>query len=490
MGTFLWHDYETWGVDPQVDRPAQFAAIRTDMALNEIEEPIMLYAKPPRDCLIQPDAVMVTGITPQYAERHGVNECDFIAVIHNAMAKPGTCSVGYNSIRFDDEVTRNTLYRNFYDPYAREYQNGNSRWDLIDVVRLCYALRPEGFVWPRNEEKLPNFRLEKLTAANGIEQEGAHDALVDVRATIALAKKIRKLQPKLFTFALSLRNKHAVAKQLKIGSLTPVFHVSSMFGAANHCCSIVLPLAMHPTNKNEVIAIDLRHDPSELLQMDHDERVLRQFSNKETLMKIAQARGVTAIARLPIKNIHLNKSPMIAPVSMLSEDDYERLQLDASTARKNMEDIKKHPLLIGQLIRLFSEQKQSEPVTDADRMIYSGGFFTDQDKQHFHHIRSSEPEALMHQYFSFSKKHQSRLNEMLFRYRGRNFPSALNEEEKIKWKAYCEKRLVNPELGASILLNDYQMKLSELSGKSGISSSLLESLKDWPEVLSGLRNES
>jgi exodeoxyribonuclease-1 len=63
--------------------------------------------------------------------------------------------VGYNSLRFDDEVTRNTLYRNLYSPYDREWQNGNSRWDIIDMVRACHDLRPEGIVWPRRARNSP-----------------------------------------------------------------------------------------------------------------------------------------------------------------------------------------------------------------------------------------------------------------------------------------------------------------------------------------------
>ncbi len=75
-------------------------------------------------------------------------EAEFIARIHAELAHPGTCGVGYNSIRFDDEFTRYTLYRNFYDPYAREWQNGCSRWDIIDMLRLTRALRRRGSSGP------------------------------------------------------------------------------------------------------------------------------------------------------------------------------------------------------------------------------------------------------------------------------------------------------------------------------------------------------
>src|SRR5690554_3991737 len=181
--TFYWHDYETFGVDPARDRPVQFAGLRTDAQLNPIGEPLVIYARPADDYLPHPKACLVTGITPQEALAKGLPEREFIRLIHEELAQPGTCGVGYNSLRFDDEVTRYTLYRNFYDPYAREWQNGNSRWDIIDMLRAAYALRPEGIVWPQREDGLVSFKLEELTAANGISHEAAHGALSDVHAT-------------------------------------------------------------------------------------------------------------------------------------------------------------------------------------------------------------------------------------------------------------------------------------------------------------------
>ena len=172
MTSFYWHDYETFGADPAWDRPVQFAGLRTDADLNVIGDPLVLYARPADDFLPHPMACLITGITPQLALEKGVAECEFIARIHAELAQPGTCAVGYNSLRFDDEITRHTLYRNFFDPYAREWQNGNSRWDIIDLLRTAWALRPEGIEWPRREDGHVSFKLEQLTAANGI----AHSA--------------------------------------------------------------------------------------------------------------------------------------------------------------------------------------------------------------------------------------------------------------------------------------------------------------------------
>ncbi|SPW30976.1 Exodeoxyribonuclease I [Edwardsiella tarda] len=239
--SFLFHDYETFGQHPALDRPAQFAGVRTDADFNIIEEPQVFYCRPADDYLPQPEAVMITGITPQTALAQGICEAEFAERIHQLFSVPGTCVVGYNNIRFDDEVSRNLFYRNFFDPYAYSWQNGNSRWDLLDVLRTCYALRPQGIVWPENEQGLPSFKLEHLSQANGIEHSNAHDAMADVYATIEMAKRAKQAQPRLFDYLFQLRNKNRVAQLIDIAEMTPLVHVSGMFGALRGNTSLVAP---------------------------------------------------------------------------------------------------------------------------------------------------------------------------------------------------------------------------------------------------------
>jgi len=226
--TFYFHDYETFGINPALDRPAQFAGVRTDSDFNIIEEPLIIYCQIAQDYLPDPEAVLITGITPQKTNQSGICEAEFTKLIHQEFSRPNTCILGYNNIRFDDEVTRNILYRNFYDPYAYSWRNGNSRWDLLDVVRACYALRPEGINWPTNDSGLPSFRLEDLTKANNITHEHAHDAMSDVYATIAMAKLIKQAQPKLLNYFFTLRNKNRVVELIDIANMTPIIHISGM----------------------------------------------------------------------------------------------------------------------------------------------------------------------------------------------------------------------------------------------------------------------
>ena len=281
--TLYWHDYETFGVDTRRDRPAQFAGLRTDEALNEVGEPLVIYCKPARDVLPHPEACLLTGITPQIADAQGVPEPEFIARIHTELAQPGTCSVGYNTLRFDDEVTRHTLYRNFYDPYAREWQHGNSRWDLIDLVRMTHALRPEGIEWPLHDNGKPSFRLEDLAAANGIGHESAHDALSDVRATIGLARLIRDRQPRIYDWLFQLRRKQKASGQLDLVGHEPVLHTSSMYPSETGCTTLVMPLIGEPGNNNSVLVYDLRYDSGPFMALDEEGLRDRLFTRAEDL---------------------------------------------------------------------------------------------------------------------------------------------------------------------------------------------------------------
>ena len=467
--SFYWHDYETFGVDPQRDRAVQFAGIRTDFDFNVIGKPLVIYCQPSDDTLPQPEACCVTGIIPQLAAEKGVCEADFIAQIHKQMALQNTCTLGYNNLRFDDEVTRNLLYRNFYDPYAREWQNGNSRWDLIDLIRTVHALRPEGIQWPVDADGKISFRLEKLTAENGIEHAAAHDALSDVYATIALAKLIKQAQPKLFQFFLLNRGKHQVKQLLQLGSYTPVVHVSGMYGAEKQYLALVLPVCQHPVNSNGVIVYDLSVNPEVMLNLSAEEIQQRIFTAKADLPD--------GIERIPLKTIHINKCPIVAPAKVLRANDADRLHIDRQRCQRHSDLIQQSGDLIAKLNKVFSEHKfSSESEPDPDLMIYSGGFFSDQDKNSMNQLRALKPEQLAD--FTF-KGEDSRLNEMLFRYRARNYPETLKKDEYSRWQAFCKLRLSDINTNGFLDFNTYQQKIDELKQKDGIDSRLLNDLEQY-----------
>lgn len=453
MNTLYWHDYETWGEVPAADKPCQFAGLRTDENLNVIGEPLVFYCKPAADVLPKPIACLITGITPQQALAEGVSEHEFIATIHEELAKPGTCGVGYNTLRFDDEVTRYALYRNFYDPYEREWQNGNSRWDIIDMVRLVYALRPEGIEWPLHESGKPSFKLEHLCAINGLMHESAHDALSDVQATIALAKLIRERQPKLYDYVYTLRQKNRAKAMLDLENRKPVLYISSMFPAEQGCAAIIAPIAVHPVNKNAVIAFDLSVDPEPLAQMGVEQIRERLFTRREDLPE--------GVERLPLMLVHVNKCPVLVTPKMVDEAAAKRLKLDPAKVQKNWRRLQQ--MDIAKKLQQVYKAQEFAPRNDPEQQLYDG-FFSPQDKQAMYAIRNATPTELAANKFTFKDK---RLPELLFRYRARNFPESLSSEEVQRWQEHCYQRVTSADAGGSITLQDYYQTLDAMRLEAG-----------------------
>lgn len=461
--TLLFHDYETFGTSPALDRPAQFAAIRTDLDLNPVGEPIDIFCQPANDYAPTPGACLITGITPQQAMAKGVSEAEFIGQISQFFSQPQTCGVGYNSIRFDDEVTRYTLYRNFYDPYAREWQNGNSRWDLIDLVRACYALRPDGIEWPLDEQGQVSFRLEKLTEANGLSHQNAHDALSDVRATIALAKLIKTAQPRLYDYYFNLRNKKKVAEYFDLINQKPLVHVSGMFGAAQGCVSWIAPVAWHPVNSNAMIVVDLNRDISPLIELDVEAIRQRLYTKREEL-------GADELP-IPVKLIHTNKCPFVASAATLSAERAEQLGLNRQQCRASLDMLKAHPEIRDKLVELYAAPSQFEKSDNPDQGLYDG-FFSSSDRTTMDRLRNCDPVDITPEQFQFDDQ---RLNRMLMRYKARNFPYALTEDERLRWQAY--RQSVLPQ---AIEKSVYELEaLAQQYGQDEHKLTILKQLYDY-----------
>jgi exodeoxyribonuclease-1 len=473
--TFLWHDYETFGINTRRDRPAQFAAIRTDAELNEIGEPVMLYCKPANDFLPDPQSCLITGITPQVCLEHGIPEYQFAAAIEKLLSETGTIGVGYNTIRFDDEVTRFMFWRNLIDPYAREWQNSCGRWDILDVVRTAYALRPKDIEWPTHADGRPSFRLEDLTKINGIGHEKAHDALSDVRATIAMARLIRDRQPKLFDFCFALHKKDKVASEIGLPVRRPFLHITGMFPAERGCIGIVWPLAVHPTNKNEVIVWDLAADPSELASLDAATIRTRMFTRSDALPE--------GVSRLPIKSIHLNKSPVVIKhLNTLDAETTQKWGLDVATALRHAEVAAQTPDMSAIWQDVFYRPQEATPDVDED--LY-GGFVGNNDRRLLQELRALSPEAMAKANPSFS---DTRLEEIFWRYRARNFPQTLSTEETRRWEEHRAARLFDGEGGTRSIEQLFSEidQLSETADERG--EEILSALYDYAESIAPVRD--
>jgi len=483
--TFLWHDYETFGAEPLFDRPAQFAAQRTNMDLEPIGEPVSWFCAPADDVLPHPAACLITGITPQHARHEGLIETTFAAHILEEMMQPGTCSAGFNSIRFDDVFTRNLLYRNLRDPYEREYLHGNSRFDLIDLARMCYALRPAGVNWPSRpptggqpaHESAPSFRLEDLARANGINHQGAHEALSDVRATIALARLLKSGQPRLFEWALSLRDQKTAMSLLDPVAATPVLHTSSRISALRGCTSLVLPLAILPHRPKSVVVFDLMGDPAPLLEESAETIADLVFTPAADLPE--------GMERLPLKTIHSNHVPMLAPMATLRDVDTDRILLDPALCNAQARLLQERLTEVrAKVLEVFSRPYADEGEsagTDPDQMLYSGGFFTPGDRHLMRKILAVNPRELASHAWGFK---DPRLPLMLFRFRARNYPETLTTQEREAWDQDRTRRLVTPADARQLSFGNFLSVLAELRRtRAGDERALiiLDQLEAWGE---------
>ena len=476
--SFFWYDYETSGTDPAMDCPLQFAGIRTDEDLNPIEEPINIYCKLPADHLPYPKATLVTKITPQEANSKGLIEPEFARIIYQSMCQKNTCTVGYNSLRFDDEVTRHMLFRNFYPPYDREYKKGNSRWDLIDLVRAVAALRPVGIEWPLHKQGelagRKSFKLEDLVQANGFVNDNAHNALADVKATIKLAKLMRDKKPKMFNYFLQMRKKDEVKKLLT--KQDKLVHVSSKYGSLRQYTAVIHPLGKHPQNPNEVIIIDLTKDLESILNLSVEELATILFTKKDQLP--------VGTPEIGIRTIKSNQCPFVAIPQVLSEADSQRLQLDFSQIDANLQLVKQNSHLYNKITQIYQSTAKNSMPKDIEQTLYTGGFLSNVDTEKIALVPSTKTEELVKQTIEFK---DSRLPELLFRYLGRNYLKYLSAGDKHKWHEYRKLRLTSnlPEhkiLGFNDFNELWQQQWQESQNNANEQKLLIE-LKNYVDKL-------
>lgn len=472
--SFLFYDLETFGADPRRSRIAQFAGVRTDSELNLVEDPLDFFVQPADDLLPSPTATVITGITPQQALRDGVNEAEAMSRIAEAMSRPETCSLGYNSLRFDDEFVRHGLFRNFFDPYEREWRGGNSRWDLLDVMRLMHALRPDGIQWPRREDGYTSFKLEQLALLNGVRDGDAHEALSDVLATIGLGRLMRQAQPRLWEYALKLRDKRFAASLIDTTAMTPLLHISQRYPAQRMCAAMVLPLARHPQYDNRVIVFDLDGDPEALLRQDAAAIADRLYTPLADLPE--------GEVRVPLKEVHLNKAPVLVAQAHLRDADYQRLGIDADDINRRADLLRAAGPAIAEKVRRVFGSERAFDTPDVDASLY-GGFLGDGDRRRFPEIRSARPADLVGRDFGFK---DARLPELLFRYRARNWRESLTADEHSRWDDYRRRRLGSDSGLSEHSFDSFHAEIAALRvtpTPDGRRQALLDQLQDWGREL-------
>ncbi len=407
--SFFFYDLETSGLNARGDRIMQFAGQRTDENLEIVGEPVNILVKMSEDALPSPGAIAVTGITPQQTLMDGLKEADFCKYVIEEIFVPDTIALGYNTVRFDDEFMRAILWRNFYDPYEWEWKDGRSRWDLLDVVRMTRALRPDGIKWPFNEDNKPTNRLELLTKLNGLEHMHAHDALSDVYATIAVAKMIRKKQPEIFNFLLKNRDKKEVQKYVNLDDKRPFVYTSGRYESKFNKTTVVFPLTTG--RHGNILVYDLRYNLGEL--------------DPEKIFPV-------------VKEICLNKCPAIAPLGVLEKaDGWAKIDLSPETVEKNLQTLLKYPEFAEKMRSEYEIDREFPAAEEPEAAIYDG-FLDEVDRIKVAAVRNASVNQLADFHPDFQ---DDRLDELLLHYKGRNFPETLSENEMQKWEEYRRSRI-------------------------------------------------
>lgn len=468
--TFFFYDLETTGISPRTSRIMQFAGQRTNMQLKPIGEPVNRIIKLSDDIVPEPDAILITGITPQQTLQDGETEVDFLKYFTEEIATEGTIFVGYNTIRFDDEFMRFLHYRNYYDPYEWQWAEGRSKWDLLDVVRMTRALRPAGIEWPFAPDGSPSNRLEYLTKVNKLDHEKAHDALSDVYATIAVATLIRNKQQKLFEYLLSIRDKKSIAKIAE--STDPFVYSSGRYSSEFEKATVVASIGAHPIKQGNTLVYDLRHDPTQWIALTVPELVERlRFTRDEN-----------APARLPVKPMQYNHCPAIAPLGVLDAESQQRLAISISDIQKNLTTLRSSADFTAKVAKAFAildEERQTEFVSartsvNVDEALYDG-FFDTADKNVQRMVRAAAPSELLD---ASDKFHDGRLRELMPRYKARNFKDSLSTEERREWEVYRTELMLAG--GESSRLAKYFKRLGQLAEQSDLTQNqqyILEELQ-------------
>lgn len=464
--TFFFYDLETSGLNPRSDRIMQFAGQRTDIDLNPIGDSINILVKLTDDILPSPEALLVTGITPQQTITDGISESEFAKLFVNEIAIPGTVILGYNSVRFDDEFIRHTLWRNFYDPYEWSWADGRSRWDMLDVVRLFRSLRPEGINWPVDKEGRATNRLELISKENNLEHSRAHDALSDVEALIGVARLLKLRQPKMFNYLFNIRNKKEIAKLVNLEDPQPFVYASGRYDSKFEKTTVAIPIA--PGRKpGSVLVYDLRFNPNDFSRLSESEI-------KQRLSATYEERKSEEFKQIPVKELQYNRCPAVAPIGVLDENAQKRIKIDILEIQANFDQLCKEQSLIDKISAAWDNIPDYPLAIDVEAKLYDS-LIPDSDKPKISAVRNAGVQDLADFNPLFNDE---RLAELLFRYKARQFPKSLSEDEHASWERFKMEKFQNQ-------LPEYTKKLVQLT--SGTSDNhqlfILEELKLWIESI-------
>ena len=469
MRTFFFYDLETSGFGARHDRIMQFAGQRTDDELELIGQSVNLLVKLTDDILPSPGAVLTTHITPQMTVADGISEADFCRYFLEQVATPDTTILGYNSTRFDDEFIRHTLWRNFHDPYQWAWAEGRDRWDLLDVTRLVRALRPEGINWPtkrvaETDQLITTVNLVDMAKCNGFENDNAHDALADVKALISLARLLRQSQPTMWRYLLDHHDKHSILNIITPGQPKPFVYASGRYSSSYQKTTVATVIAEGRT-PNSYLVWDLRYDPVDFTSLSEAEILGNLTADRAT-------RRQDDFVPIPIKELSINKCPAVAPLGVLDAASETRISLSRAEAMGHYHQLNSQAGLVKRLTRAWCKRPAFPPASDVEGKLYDS-FTPKSDQAKIRLVAAADSTGLADLHPNFTDE---RLDELLFRYKARQYPTSLSESEEERWRKFRRAKLER-ELPA------YLSELSKLASSPAADQFILEELQLWAESI-------
>jgi len=360
--TYLFYDTETTGLSRCFDQVVQFAAIRTDARFRELERQELLIRLRP-DVVPAPRAFLTHRIPLQRCQQ-GVTESEGIATIHRLLNEPGTTSLGYNTLGFDDELLRFSFYRNLLNPYSHQHANGCGRMDLYPMTVAYYLFDKSDLTWPQSNDTA-SFKLEALSLANHLAEGQAHDAMTDVEATLELARRLAKEQPVwhyLAGYSSRQQSAQRISKLPPWPSGAPSDHgadrlgllIDGRFGAAANFITPVLGLGRHHHYRNQ----------TRWLRLDQPELTAA------TVESIADSAWVVTIKPgepgLLLPWLGRYQHLLTEPRTTLCQQNLARLAAEPGL----LQAIRQHNLEF---------TWPDIPGLDLDAALYQAGFFSDQE---------------------------------------------------------------------------------------------------------------
>ncbi len=420
MKSYLFYDLETSGLNKSFDQILQFAAIRTDIDLNEIDR-YSINVKLRPDVIPSPYASITHRISIAESKK-GVSECMAIRHIHALLNTPGTISLGYNTLGFDDEFLRFSFYRNLLTPYTHQYSNKCNRSDILPFAVLYYLYKHESLEWPVVDGK-SSLKLEYLSAKNKLAEGRAHDAIVDVEATVELAKRFYK-EKEMWDYILGYFDKKTDKERIyqlpSAFESTAGIHMYGLmtgikFGADNLYQAPVLYIGDSIPYSNQ--SLWLRLDLPELNQLNKD-------NIKENSRVIRKRFG---------------ESPVILP-------PVERFTNKISTERmkivdENLKWLQAEKDKFYKLVSYYREfEYQDIPNVDVDAALYINGFMTKEEQRVCNKFNQSSYDKMQDIIDEFS---EGSLKELAKRVFIRNFFDEATGDSYKDFEKYL--KAVNPD---------------------------------------------